>query len=121
MGWHCELAGDRTGRNSRALAGVGVIGDGVARLPICAGGDSRHRHGAGCLPVIVRRLPAAPDGWRWGYGATRSAGFGVWLERIGGERSPWHVVGLPTCSTVAGLVAVVEAYASGLNGGGLAE
>lgn len=97
-----------------------MIGHGVARLPICSGGDTRHRHRVGCLPLLVRHLPPAPVGWRWAFGQLPT-GWGVWLERVGGAGARWYVVGLPTVDTVGGLVAVVEAYAAGLRGGGLIE
>jgi len=91
--------------------GVVVVAD-VYRLTACAGGDPGHRHRAGCLPLLVRLLPAAPSGWRWAHGRAGS-GWGFWLERVGGAGSRWHVVGLPSADTVADLVAIVEAFATG--------
>ena len=84
----------------------------VARVPLCAGGDPEHRHGAGCLPLLVRGLPAAPSGWRWGYGRSGS-GWAFWLERVGGGGARWHVFGLPSAATVGALAAIVEAFAVG--------
>lgn len=84
----------------------------VYRLPACSGGDASHRHGSGCLPIIVRLLPAPPSGWRWAHGRS-GAGWGFWVERIGGAGSRWAVIGLPNADTLAELVAIVEAFASG--------
>ena len=88
-----------------------MIGD-AYRLPACSGGDGDHRHGSGCLPLLVRSLPSAPEGWRWGYGRTGS-GWGFWLERIGGGGARWMVSGLPSASTVGALASIVEAFALG--------
>lgn len=86
------------------------------RLPICSGGDVDHRHARGCLPLLVRTLPGAPSGWRYGYGSS-AGGWSIWLERVGGGGARWHILGLPAASTVAGLVALVEAYVAGYRGG----
>lgn len=88
-----------------------MLGD-AYRLPLCAGGDPEHRHRSGCLPLLVRALPSAPSGWRWGYGRTGS-GWGFWLERVAGGGARWVVSGLPSASTVGALVPIVEAFASG--------
>lgn len=101
---------------------VGLLGGGVVvagsrspmmgggwRLPLCAGGALDHRHGERCLEVLVRRLPAAPAGWRWGFGRAGS-GWAVWLERIGGAPVRWAVVGLPPGDTAGALAVVLEAY-----------
>ena len=88
-----------------------MIGD-ASRLPSCSAGDADHRHGERCLPLLVRSLPAAPTGWRWGYGRIGS-GWALWLERVGGAGARWHVFGLPAAPTVGALAAVVEAFATG--------
>lgn len=88
-----------------------MAGD-VGRVTLCAGGDPGHRHGAGCLPLLVRNLPAAPVGWRWGYGRAGS-GWAFWLERVGGGGARWHVFGLPSAPTVGALASIVEAFALG--------
>ena len=78
----------------------------------CSGGDPDHRHGGRCLPLVLRALPPAPQGWRWNAGAV-SGGWSCWLERVGGAGARWHVLGLPPAATVGALVAVVEAFAVG--------
>lgn len=88
-----------------------MIGD-ARRGPACSGGAVDHRHGAGCLPLLVRALPAAPSGWRWGYGRA-PGGWALWLERVGGAGARWHVLGLPPAATVGALAAIVEAFTLG--------
>lgn len=85
------------------------------RLAICAGGDDHHRHGSKCLPLLVRVLPPAPKGWKWGYGRA-GAGWGLWLERTARSTTRWYVVGLPTTSTLGQLAAIVEAFVAGHRG-----
>ena len=87
----------------------------VYRLPMCSGGDVEHRHGRGCLPLLVRALPPAPTGWKWEYGHA-GTGWGIWLSRVGGAGARWHVLGLPAASTVGQLVALVESFAAGHRG-----
>lgn len=89
---------------------------GVYRLPACSSGSSDHVHGRACLPLLVRVMPPAPVGWRYGYGHG-GGGWSIWLERVGGAGARWHLIGLPAASTVAGLAALVEAYAAGYSGG----
>ena len=89
-----------------------MTGD-VYRLPLCAGGATDHVHGGGCLPLLVRALPAAPTGWRWAHGRA-AGGWGIWLERVGGAGARWHVLGLPVASTVAGLAHAVELFGAGV-------
>ena len=86
------------------------------RLAACSGGDVEHRHGARCLPLLVRSMPPAPAGWRYGHGRSAS-GWSIWLERVGGAGARWHILGLPAAMTVAELVGLVEAYAAGYRGG----
>ena len=88
-----------------------MLGD-PRRGALCSGGAVDHRHGAGCLPLLVRALPAAPQGWRWGYGSV-PGGWALWLERIAGGGARWHVLGLPPAATVGALAAVVEAFTVG--------
>lgn len=87
----------------------------AARLPLCSGSDVDHRHGRGCLPLLVRSMPPAPDGWRYGYGSG-SGGWAIWLERVGAAGGRWYIIGLPGASTVGGLVALVDAYVAGYRG-----
>ena len=87
------------------------------RLPICSDGDVDHKHTRGCLPKLVRTLPDAPTGWKYGYGSS-AGGWSIWLERVsGGAGARWHILGLPAASTVAGLVGLVEEYVAGYRGG----
>ena len=88
----------------------------VYRVPFCSGGAVDHRHGRGCLPLLVRALPSAPSGWRWEYGSV-SGGWGIWLSRVGGAGARWYVLGLPAADTVARLAALVDAFAAGARGG----
>lgn len=88
-----------------------MIGDAL-RGAMCSGGLVDHRHGAGCMPLLVRALPAAPTGWRWGYGRV-PGGWALWLERVGGAGARWHVLGLPPAATVGALAGIVEAFTLG--------
>lgn len=94
-------------------SGVVAMMSNVYRLPICADGDTEHRHGAGCMARLVRALPAAPAGWRWAHGRAAS-GWSIWLERVGGAGARWHVLGLPVSPTVAGLAHAVEVFGAGV-------
>lgn len=89
---------------------------GAFRLSACSGGDVDHRHGRGCLPLLVRDMPEAPTGWRYHYGAT-GGGWSIWLERVGGAGARWHIIGLPAGTSIGHLVALVEAYTAGYRGG----
>lgn len=109
-----------------ALAGAGRVGcgacvavgamTGAVRLPMCAGGDVEHRHGRGCLPLLVRAMPPAPVGWRYGFG-TDGGSWSIWLERVGGAGARWHLIGLPPGNSAGHLAGLVEAYAAGYRGG----
>lgn len=112
-------------RAGLALAGAWCVGcvagvavgpvTGVVRLPMCSGGDVDHRHGRGCLPLLVRAMPPAPVGWRYGYG-TDGGGWSIWLERVAGAGARWHLIGLPVAGSVGHLAGLVEAYAAGYRG-----
>lgn len=108
-------AGARCGGARVGVAAVVVVSRGdVYRAPLCAGGDVEHRHGRGCLPLLVRALPSAPTGWRWQYG--NGNGWAIWLERVGGAGARWYVVGLPPVDTAGQLVTLVNAFVAGHRG-----
>ena len=121
MSW-CVWATGVAGAGARCGAGrvgwsavVAVSRGDVYRVPLCAGGDVDHRHGRGCLPLLVRALPSAPVGWRWQYGHAGN-GYAIWLERVGGAGARWHVLGLPSADTVGCLVQLVDAFLAGHRG-----
>ena len=87
----------------------------VVRVSLCSGGAVDHRHGRGCLPLLVRALPSAPMGWRWEYGNAGN-GWAIWLARVGGGGGRWFVLGLPATNTLGELVVLVDAFAAGHRG-----
>jgi len=87
----------------------------VYRVPICANGDVEHKHSRSCLPTLKKALPEAPAGWKWNYGHA-GLGYALWLERVEGFGARWHVLGLPSATTLGGLAVLVDAFIAGFRG-----